>query len=139
MHTVNASRSRARCLLIAVVAAGAGLFSRSAAGSFLPDIVRAYAGDTLWASALYSVFAFLQPRQHSFVLMLMTFIASCAVELSQLCRADWLNAIRATPIGGAALGYGFKSSDLVCYAIGSALGVIADRLLNVCPARVSAG
>jgi hypothetical protein len=43
-----------------------------------------------------------------------------------LYHAGWIDAIRATRLGGLILGYGFLWSDLVCYAAGVGLGAILE-------------
>ncbi|WP_373330910.1 ribosomal maturation YjgA family protein [Salmonirosea aquatica] len=45
------------------------------------------------------------------------------IELSQLYQADWINTLRSTRLGGLVLGFGFLWSDLVCYFVGTLLGV----------------
>lgn len=52
-----------------------------------------------------------------------------AIEFSQLYHAPWIDDIRQNIIGGLVLGFGFKSSDLVCYFVGILLGFAIDSLL----------
>ncbi|HNV69644.1 MAG TPA: DUF2809 domain-containing protein, partial [Candidatus Ozemobacteraceae bacterium] len=49
------------------------------------------------------------------------------IELSQLCQADWLNAIRQTRLGAIVLGFGFLWSDLACYICGAGVAALIDR------------
>ena len=59
----------------------------------------------------------------------------CAVILvigpGQMVQAPWLDALRATLFGRLVLGQGFLWSDLVCYAAGIAIGVVAELALQV--------
>ena len=51
---------------------------------------------------------------------------SAAIEISQLYHAPWIDSIRQTTVGGLILGFGFLWSDLVCYALGVAIGVTIE-------------
>jgi hypothetical protein len=117
---------------MAVVVA-AGLFSRSrAAVPVLPDFVRTYAGDTLWALLVFLLLGIFFPRARTVTVALAALGIAFAVEASQLYQADWLNRIRATRLGALVLGAGWVASDLVCYTAGVALGAAAEVLT---PAR----
>ena len=56
------------------------------------------------------------------------------IETSQLFHTPWLDALRANRFAALVLGQGFLWSDLLCYAVGIALGVVMERLAR----RVSA-
>src|SRR5207237_49913 len=60
---------------------------------------------------------------------------SCAIEVSQLYHAPWIDAIRRTLPGALVLGYGFLWSDLVCYAAGVALGAGGESAVRRASAR----
>ncbi|MDF3058740.1 MAG: hypothetical protein K0R17_2955 [Rariglobus sp.] len=49
-----------------------------------------------------------------------------AVECLQLYHAGWIDGIRATLLGRLILGSTFNAPDLVAYAIGIALGALAE-------------
>jgi len=119
-------RSRPRMLVLLLLVIAAGLFSRSDYASALPGFIRVYAGDTLWALALYIVLAFISPGTGAKELLLISMIISFAVEFSQLYQADWINSIRDTRPGGLILGSGFKWSDLLCYSAGILTGFVID-------------
>ncbi len=55
---------------------------------------------------------------------------SFAIEFSQLYKALWINNLRHTLFGRLVLGEGFLWSDLVCYTVGIAIGVLIDILLK---------
>lgn len=116
--------------IIAVVIA-AGLLSRSRFATHLPPFLATYAGDTLWALAVYTTLCFIFPRMKTLVVVLITIAISFSVEFSQLYQAQWINTIRATRIGALFLGAGFKGSDLPCYTVGSLLGVAVDVLVSL--------
>jgi hypothetical protein len=101
-----------------------GLASRRYAA--LPSFIAAYAGDALWAAMVFWIAAFLWPHAKTRTLAAIALGLSCAVELSQLYQAPWINEIRATRLGALALGHGFLWSDLLCYAAGVALASVAD-------------
>lgn len=119
--------------LAATIAAGLG--SRAAAGA-LPDFVRLYAGDTLWASAAYFLIAACLPASPRASVTGFALVLSVLVEISQLYHAPWIDAVRATRPGGWILGFGFLWSDLVCYAAGVAIALVLDLMLTR-PARAA--
>jgi hypothetical protein len=88
----------------------------------------AYAGDTLWALALFLTICILFPGMQRVVVALLTIVLSFSVEFSQIYQAEWINAIRSTPIGALFLGVGFKWSDLPCYTVGCLMGATGDVL-----------
>lgn len=110
---------------------GAGLASRSALAVWLPPFVHAYAGDTLWAMAVFFGLAFGLPRTRGWHLALLGLAFSWSIEFLQLYQAPWLNDLRATRLGGLVLGFGFLWSDLICYTVGILLAAILDRLLQL--------
>lgn len=110
----------AGCALVAL-----GLASRRYA-ALLPGFLAEYVGDTLWALMVFVGIGFAAPRWPTLRVASTALVVSYAVEASQLYHAPWIDAIRATPIGGLTLGYGFLWSDLVCYTVGAALGVMLE-------------
>ncbi len=120
-----ASRSRLlyAALLLATIALG--LASRRYADA-LPQFIATYAGDALWAVMVFWIAAFIRPRANTRTLAAVALAVSCAIELSQLYQAPWINEIRATRLGALALGNGFLWSDLGCYAAGVTLASVVD-------------
>lgn len=127
-------RSRARLAALAVVVAALGLGSRRFA-SFLPHLVAAYAGDTLWALEVYLGILLLRPSSSTRSAAAPALGFSLLIETSQLYHAPWIDALRSQPIGGLILGFGFLWSDLVCYAAGVGLGVLVDACVFRTDAR----
>ncbi len=105
-------------------------------GAALPVLVAQYAGDVLWATMVFWLCAITAPRAARYRLATAALFIAWTVECSQLYRAPWLDALRATPLGALALGQGFLWSDLFCYAAGVLLGVFLDPVLSrQAPAR----
>lgn len=102
-----------------------GLGSRRFADA-LPQFIAAYAGDTFWALLVFVGIAFVARSWSTVRVALIAGAFAVAIELSQLYQAPWINAIRQTTFGGLVLGFGFLWSDLICYAVGIALGVLLD-------------
>ena len=108
-----------------------GLASRRCA-AVLPEVVGRYAGDALWALMVYLALALLFPRWPPLRTGALALVACFAVEVSQLYHRPWIDAVRATRLGGLVLGHGFLWSDLPCYTAGVMVGLgldIAARLL----------
>jgi len=108
----------------------AGLLSRSSrssrAGVVLPEFVRAYAGDTLWALMVFVGLGFVFPRAKTSMIALAALGISFVVEFSQLYQAEWIDRIRATRVGGLVLGREWVATDLICYAVGVAIGAVGE-------------
>ncbi|WP_257451754.1 ribosomal maturation YjgA family protein [Archangium lipolyticum] len=114
-------------LMLLVIALGLG--SRSAlAAVYLPPFLRAYTGDTLWATMVYLCLVFARPRIPVRRAAAWALGISVLVELSQLFHTPWLDALRANRFGALLLGRGFVGSDLLCYAAGAALAAGVDLL-----------
>ncbi len=118
-------RSRLAYGLIALGAMAVAIASRSGRGR-LPDFLFAYAGDTLWAVAGFLWVGVLARSLATWKTAGITAAIALAVELSQLYHAPWIDAIRATRLGGLAIGYGFLWSDLACYGVGIALASLGE-------------
>lgn len=121
-------RSRLTLAACALATIALGLASRRFPGA-QPVFVATYAGDALWAATVFWLLAFLRPRAETATLAAASLLASALVELSQLYRDSWLDALRATGAVALVLGQGFLWTDLLCYAAGVALAAVADRWL----------
>ena len=95
----------------------------------LPEFYRVYGGDTLWATLVYILAAFLFNKLQPPVLLAGSLVTSYLVELSQLLHTPWLDAIRNTTLGGLVLGFGFLWSDLLCYTAGVVMALGLDLLI----------
>jgi hypothetical protein len=120
-------RPRLPYLLALPVVVAAGLGSR-VFGHALPRFVAAYAGDTLYATMIFTGIGVLAPGWSTARRAGVALAVCIAIEISQLYHAPWIDAIRATTPGALVLGYGFLWSDLACYFVGVALGATVERL-----------
>jgi hypothetical protein len=125
-----ARRIRSRWRSAAAVAAtiGAGLASRAAA-PVLPWWLAKNAGDALYATMVLFGVGLLAPRIRARTAVAIALAFSVAIECSQLYHAPRLDALRHTVPGHLVLGQGFHAFDLVCYAIGVAVGAALEPVL----------
>lgn len=105
----------------------AGLASRKY-GAHLPEWMGLYAGDALWAMLVYWLFRLIFPQQKKLKSAIFALAFAYFIEISQLYHAPWIDQLRHTRLGGLVLGFGFLWSDLVCYAIGIAVGFGLDSV-----------
>jgi hypothetical protein len=105
-----------------------GLASRRFADAF-PDGVRLYAGDVLWATMVYFAAAVVWRRAPVARIAFGALLFAMLIEASQLYHAPWIDAVRATRLGGLVLGFGFLWSDVVCYLVGVGLAALVDTAL----------
>ena len=122
---------RSRWLYAAAVAAtiAAGLGSRAVAAS-LPWWLAKNAGDALYATMVFFGVGFVAPRLATRTAAAIALAFCVAIECSQAVHTPWLDAVRETLPGRLVLGQGFHAFDLVCYAIGVALGVVVELVLR---------
>jgi hypothetical protein len=99
----------------------------------LPWFVGAYAGDTLWAMAVFLGIGLVLPRASTRTIACLAMTLSVAVEISQLYHAPWIDSIRQTTLGGLILGFGFLWSDLACYAVGVGIGALVEWFGEIAP------
>jgi hypothetical protein len=119
-------RNRVSYAMALAVVIVLGLLSRSSFAAALPLFLSTYAGDTLWALALFLTLGLVFPGLRLVVVALMTIGLAFSVEVSQLYQAAWIDAIRSTRMGALVLGSGFKWSDLLCYTVGCLMGVVGE-------------
>ncbi len=112
-------------LLCALVVMALGLASRRY-GTWLPRFLSEYAGDALWALLVFLCISVLRPDARLLFRGAMALGIAFLIELSQLYHAPWIDGIRATKIGALILGFGFLWTDLICYAMGIAIGALVD-------------
>jgi hypothetical protein len=123
------TRSRAAYLVAVMATVGAGLASRAFA-AHLPWWLAKNAGDALYATMVFWGAGFLAPRATTASVALVAVAWCFAVELSQLYRAPWIDAVRATTPGRLVLGQGFHAFDLICYVIGVGLAVGLELMVR---------
>jgi hypothetical protein len=123
-------RSRRVYAVAVAVTIAAGLGSREIA-SALPWWLAKNAGDALYATMVFFGVGLLAPRIRTRTAAVIALAFCAAIEGSQAIHAPWLDAVRDTVPGHLVLGQGFHAFDLVCYAIGVALGVAVEAVLLV--------
>ena len=89
------------------------------------SFIGTYAGDTLWALMVFIGFRFLFIKEPIFKIFVISFLFSCIIEVSQLYHATWIDKLRGYRLGGLILGFGFKWSDIICYAVGCFMGFLS--------------
>ena len=109
--------------LAALIALGVG--SRRLGG--LPEWVTLYAGDVAWGALFFALFCAVRPTLSTARAWLAAVITTELIEFSELWSAPWLDALRATRVGGFLLGHVFLWSDVVCVALGATLAAGVER------------
>ena len=94
----------------------------------LPFVIAEYAGDTLWATAVFLMLRLVRPAASGLALAAVTLAIAFSVEFSQLAHPPWLDALRQQPGVALVLGYDFVATDLVCYTAGVVLAWAIDAL-----------
>jgi hypothetical protein len=110
------------CLIVVTIIAG--LLSRHFA--FIP----LFTGDILWALMVYFIVRFLFVNRPVKFIVITSLLFCYLIEFSQLYKASWINALRHTLFGRLVLGEGFLWSDLLCYTVGVALGILIEGYVN---------
>jgi glycopeptide antibiotics resistance protein len=78
---------------------------------------------------VFLVFGFIFHKKNTLWITLAALTFSFSIEISQLYHASWIDALRAYPLGGLILGFGFLWSDVVCYTIGVGFGYVMEKVL----------
>ena len=128
MEKKRVKRKRSLYIVLAILTMLCGLLSRSQLIS-LPIFITTYAGDTLWALLVFWGFCVLAAHWETWKIFFAAMSFAFAIEFSQFYHAPWIDNLRHTRLGGLVLGFGFKSSDLICYSVGIFFGAFIDRLL----------
>ena len=113
----SVTKKRGAYLFLLLLTIATGLLSRS---SLIPpsSFIGTYAGDTLWAMAVFWSLAILSPCSPTWKLATVSLFIAFTVEASQLYRAPWIDDLRSIRLVALVLGSGFLWSDLLCYATG---------------------
>ncbi len=107
---------------------GLGLLSRSSL--FAEDTpIQQYAGDALWAMAVFWSLGILFPRTTTLHYAIGALVISLAVETSQLYHAPWVDYLRSFRLVALLLGHTFIWADLACYAAGVWFAANIDHFL----------
>jgi hypothetical protein len=122
------NRNRFYYVLLLFITVVAGLVSRHLP-NILPQWVQLYLGDTLWAFMVFLLFGLFFNRKSTHWIAIAALTFSYGIEISQLYHEPWIDALRAHPLGGLILGFGFLWSDLVCYSVGVGFGYMMEKVL----------
>nr|WP_235884527.1 DUF2809 domain-containing protein [Pedobacter hiemivivus] len=101
--------------LLVIVVIALGIISRKV--TVIPLIV----GDILYAVMMFFLIKFLLIQLRYWKVALISLSICYFIEISQLYHAPWINQIRNTTIGALVLGRGFLWSDMIAYAVGTAI------------------
>ncbi|MHA3773708.1 ribosomal maturation YjgA family protein [Verrucomicrobiota bacterium sgz303538] len=104
---------------------GAGLLLRSGF-LHLPSGLTKYGGDALWALLVFLMCGWAFPRLSIGRVAILALAIACAVECSQLYHAPLIDRVRATRLGGLALGSVFNFPDIPAYALGILMGALVE-------------
>ncbi len=118
-------RSRAVYAGLVLATVATGLASRRF-GDALPAPVAAYLPDALYALMVFLLVGLIFPKVGTANVALAALLSCYSIETSQLYQADWINAVRQTRLGGLVLGFGFLTSDILCYMAGVAFGAASE-------------
>ena len=114
-------------IVLVAVTVALGLASRLYRDG-LPFVIAEYAGDTLWATAVFFMLRLVRPMASGLALAAVTLAIAFSAEFSQLAHPPWLDAFRRQPGVALVLGYDFVPTDLACYTAGAVLAWAIDAL-----------
>jgi glycopeptide antibiotics resistance protein len=77
---------------------------------------------------VFLLLGFIFHRITSLWIALAALLFSYGIEISQLYHAAWIDALRASRLGGLVLGYGFLWSDLICNTTGVGFGHVMELI-----------
>lgn len=117
--------TRVRPALIALLLVPAGLATKQSSIGWVAD----HLGGALYVTFFCFVVLSLWPRTGRLTVVVGVTLATCGIEFLQLSSADWLEAIRATRLGGMLLGASFSWTDFPFYALGGAAAWVIDAVV----------
>jgi len=116
-------RPRVACVLWLVLLIAAGLGSR---GPRMPAFCLLYVGDFLWGALFFVLYGCWWAAAPAWRVWRWAAATTVSIELSQLCKASWLVAIRATTCGKLLLGDTFLWSDVASVVLGATAAALVD-------------
>jgi len=125
--TTQTKRTRWLYAVLIISSIGIGLLSRM---SWVPTSLFPYLGDIFYATMFFFIIAFLFPNTTTLFIGIVSLSICVCIEFSQLSNVSWLEHLRGYTLGRLALGRGFLWSDIVCYIIGTGLGIALDTQLK---------
>jgi len=128
MKTFKPWRRILYCIIV-IFLTWLALATRSHRQWFHPLIVT-YGGDIIWAGMFLFFLRMIFLQTPLWKLALVAYALGVADEFTQLYRAPWAEAVRATTIGRLLFGAGFLWSDIGCYALGILLSFFIIWMLE---------
>ncbi|HLV79802.1 MAG TPA: DUF2809 domain-containing protein [Chthonomonadaceae bacterium] len=122
-------RDRIVYAVLILVVIGLGIGSRKIA-PWLPLLLKKNAGDILWALMIFLLCGWFLRRASTRTVFVIATLFSVAIEFLKLVSIPWLDAFRHTTVGWLIFGHGFHWSNIACYLIGIAIGVLGELLLR---------
>lgn len=123
--TATRQRNRLAYAGLVVLVIALGLASRKFA-PHLPKLLQKNAGDILWATMAFLLWGFLLPRLSTLKIGVISALFALTIEVLKFCHAPFLEALRNTTLGRLVFGFVFQWRNLLCYALGIALGVAGE-------------
>ncbi len=123
---VDGRFSRRRLVVALAVTVPVGLATKAWAG-VESGFVRANAGGALYVVFFTLVVAFIAPGVIPSIAAIRVFLATCAIEVSQLWHPPWLDPVRRSLPGRLVAGSTFDPWDFAGYALGAVAAVFVGR------------
>lgn len=93
----------------------------------MPQFCLLYVGDVLWGAMFFVLYGYCFQAARAWRVWRWAAATTVLIETSQLSKASWLAAIRATTAGKLLLGDTFLWSDLVCVVLGATVAALIDE------------
>lgn len=122
-------RKRTWYLLAFVATLATGLASRRFS-QVLPAFLGKYPGDALWSLMVFLGMGGIFRKASSLQLGIGALAFSFGIEALKLCQSPWLASIRHTTLGHLVFGHAFSCRNLVAYAVGVLVGMVAEVLVG---------
>lgn len=119
-------RSRPLLLTALLTLTAVGLATKSYTGPGAAWI-RGSLGGAFYVACWMAAWWLVRPRASGWLVAGVVLAATCGIEAAQLVRVDWLDALRATRVGGLVLGSTFAWADFPAYVLGAGLGLAMGR------------
>jgi len=93
----------------------------------MPSFCLLYVGDVLWGAMFFVLYGCFWPAAPAWRVWSWAAATTVLIEVSQLWKAPWLAALRATTAGKLLLGDTFLWSDVVCVSLGATVAALVDE------------
>lgn len=93
------------------------------------ELIEPYIGDIIWGAMVFCFFGVLLPEGSLLKRLIVSILFSYLIEFSQLMKYDWIEYLRSYKIIALVIGYGYKTSDLICYTLGIGSAYLVNKKL----------